>query len=855
MATTSLTPFWTIGNAETFVHLGSRETGLTSAEAAERLARVGPNSTAAIARRSILGKLLRRLTEPLIAILLVAAAVSGATGDWRSLIVIVVIVLFSVTLDILQEHRAESAVDALNRSVAVTASVRRDGKLVELPVRDVVPGDVVELKTGDLVPADGVVLSSRATTVNEAMLTGEPYPAEKRLGPSTAASPGDAFNALFSGTSLVGGEATMLVVATGKATSFGAIATSLQERAAPTAFETGVHALGILILRLTGFLVLFVLLTQLLRQGLSLESFLFAVALAVGLTPELLPMVMTVTLSRGAVRMAQRQVVVKRLSAIDDLGAMDILCTDKTGTLTEAKIALVGGFACDGSTSPRVADLARLNSGFVSGTRSNLDDALTAGAAAALDGWRRLDDLPFDFNRRRCSVLLARGEERLQVTKGAAEALLALCTTAEAADGSPLPLDAAMREKILELIADKGKQGLRLLGVASRHLPAGTGQIALGDEAGLTFAGCVAFIDPPKASATAAIGRLEAVGVKVKIISGDAGPVVQHLVETLSLPAQGMLTGDEIAAMTDAALIARVEGTDLFVRVSPDQKSRIVRALRRRGHTVGFLGDGSNDAPAIHAADVGLSVEGGTDVARVAADIILLAPDLNVLAEGVAEGRRTYANIMKYIRMGTSSNFGNMLSMAVASLMLPFLPLAPLQILLNNLIYDLSEIGIPFDSADREDLAAPKNWNMREVLRFTLIMGPLSSLFDALMFATLWFGFHAEVAVFRTAWFVESIITQILVIFIIRTVKPVWTSRPDRVLVATSLGGLGIALLLSLTPIGAFFGFAGLPLPICAVIAAISITYLALAEVLKRIAMRPSRFRARVLRHLESAPL
>jgi P-type Mg2+ transporter len=832
--------FWQTANAEWLAALKARPSGLSSAEAAERLLRHGPNIAVADTPRRLLGKLARRLAEPLTAILLVAAVVSGATGDWQSFVVIVGIVLLSVILDIVQEHRAEQAVDALKRSVAVTVTIRRDGQSVELPVREVVPGDVVELSVGDLVPADGVVLEASNALANEASMTGEPYPAEKRLGPAPGMGPSDAFNALFMGTSLVGGEASMLVVATGSATRFGSIAASLQQQAMPTAFERGVHALGMLILRLTGFLVLLVLLVQLVRHGLNLESFLFAVALAVGLTPELLPMVMTVTLSRGAIRMAKRQVVVKRLSAIDDLGAIDVLCTDKTGTLTEAKIALVGGLDAAGKASARVVELAGRNSRFATAMHNNLDEALLAALPTA-DDWRALADLPFDFDRRMSSVLVVHAGEHLMITKGAPEAILALCSHVERPDGSPVLLNAARRRKIAALIDVQERQGLRLLGVASKPMPASATALAPADEAGLCFCGYVTFIDPPKASATAAIGRLAAAGVRLKIISGDAAPVVQHLVETLSVPARGILTGEQIATMGDAGLAAHVVATDLFVRVSPDQKSRIVRALMRRGHTVGFLGDGINDAPAIHAADVGISVDGGSEVARDAADIVLLAPDLGVLAEGVAEGRRTYSNIMKYVRMGTSSNFGNMLSMALASVFLPFLPLSPLQILLNNLIYDISEIGIPFDSADDEDLAKPRSWNMREVLRFTLILGPLSSIFDGATFAMLWLAFRADVSVFRTAWFVESITTQILVIFLIRTARPFWKSRPDRVLVLTSLASLLVALAVALTPLGLPLGFAPLPPPILLAIAGISFAYLACAEALKRLAMRPGR--------------
>ncbi|MDF2118605.1 magnesium-translocating P-type ATPase [Roseiarcaceae bacterium H3SJ34-1] len=832
--------FWTASNDEILRSLGAGAAGLPAAEADERRRRYGPNLAVVGIHRSLIAKLGKRLAEPLIAILLIAAAISGGTGDWQSFVIILLIVLFSIVLDIVQEQKAETAIEALKRSVAVTASVRRDGKVVELSVKDIVPGDVVELRAGELVPADGVLLSGHGTLANEAILTGEPYPVEKRPGAAAGPSPSDAFNALFGGTSIVGGEAVMLVVATGGATRFGAIAASVQAKEPPTAFERGVHALGMLILRLTGFLVLFVLLTQLIHHGLSLESFLFAVALAVGLTPELLPMVMTVTLARGAVRMAARKVVVKRLSAIHDLGAMNVLCTDKTGTLTEAKIVHVGSFDADGADSTRVSGLIRLNSRFAGGTRSSLDDAILAGPPGpAEESWTRVDDLPFDFERRCASVLVSCHREMEMITKGAPEAVLSFCTHVEKADGMVVELGAAERAKITDLIEEKGRRGLRLLGVARRPMAADCRHVELSDESGLIFVGCAVFLDPPKASATAAVARLIEAGIRVKIISGDAAPVVQHLVETLSLPARGIMTGEEISDLKDAALVARVNEADLFVRVSPDQKSRIVRALRRSGHTVGFIGDGINDAPAIHAADVGLSVEGGTDVAREAADIILLAPDLGVLADGVVEGRRTYANIMKYVRMGTSSNFGNMLSMAFASLVLPFLPLAPLQILLNNLIYDVSEIGIPFDRADQEALAAPHAWSMQSVLRFTLIMGPLSSLFDMATFALLFWGFGATVGVFQTAWFVESIATQILVIFIIRTAKPLWASRPHPVLVVTSLGALAVALLLALTPLGGYVGFAAVPLPILAAIAGVSLAYLVAAEGLKRIAMRP----------------
>jgi Mg2+-importing ATPase len=824
--------FWTRPVPALLTELAAGESGLSADEAARRRARWGANAVGTVARPGLAAKLVRRFTEPLVAILLIAAVVSGSSGDWPSVVVIVGIVGLSIAIDLLQEGRAERAVEALRRSVATTARVRRDGRLVETAVEGLVPGDVVVLAAGDLVPADGVLLAAHGAAADESALTGEAFPAEKAAGGAATAA------ALFAGTVLVSGDATMLVVATGERTRFAGIAGALAAPAARTAFERGVHALGMTILRLTGFLVLFVLLARLVLGGLTIETFLFAVALAVGLTPELLPMVVTVTLARGAQRMAGRRVVVKRLAAIHDLGAMDVLCTDKTGTLTQAQITLSEAVDSSDQASVRVRQLAGLNSRFCSGTRSALDDAIEAGAAEAPDeGWSRIDDVPFDFERRRASVLLGRGPTRLLVVKGAPESVLPLCTSVEAADGA-IPLDAAMRTRLDATEAARAGEGARLLAVAWKAMPDRAAQVAPADEGTLVLAGFAAFVDPPKPSATDAVARLAAAGVRVKVISGDAAPVVRHLVATLGLPAAGLLTGTEIDGLTDAALARRVEHTDLFARVSPDQKTRIVRALRRRGHVVGFLGDGINDAPAIHAADVGLSVDTGTAVAREAAQIVLMAPDLGLLADGVAEGRRTYANIMKYVRMGTSSNFGNMLSMAIASVVLPFLPLTPLQVLLNNLLYDLSEIGIPFDRADEAAVRRPRPWRMRDVVRTVLVMGPLSSLFDLATFAMLLALAGDDPATFRTGWFVESIATQILVIFAIRTAGPAWKSRAHPVLVATSLGALALALLVALTPAGSIFGFVALPAPILAGIAGLTILYLAAAEGLKRFALR-----------------
>lgn len=830
--------YWAAAPGDLLAALDASRDGLTTAEARHRLATLGRNAAGPPAGRRIVARVAARLTEPLVAILLLAAAISGATGDWASFAIILGIVAVSVALDVTQEHRAEAAAEALRRSVAVQARVLRDGRPAEIPTEDVVPGDIVDLSAGDLVPADGIVLDSHAAQVNEALLTGEPYPVEKRPGPDAVENPADAASAMFGGTAMVAGTARMLVVATGAHARFGGIAAALGTEAPPSAFQRGLHAFGVLILRLTGFLVLFVLLTHLVSGRPALDSFLFAVALAVGLTPELLPMVMTVTLSRGALRMAARRVVVKRLAAIHDLGAMDVLCTDKTGTLTEGRIVLVGHPGLDGTDDPRVRDLAAIGAGLGTGQPSPMDAAILA-AAAPPPGWRHVADVPFTFDRRRSSVLAGQDGRRLLVVKGAAEEILARCTAAGTPDAPAVPLDPGLRARMSALEEEKAADGLRCVAVAWREMPSGTASASIEDEADLVLAGFCAFVDPPKAGAAEAIARLRHLGVQVKIVSGDSPAVVRHLVTSLGLRTRGLLTGAEIAHLSDAALAARVQHTDLFARVSPDQKTRIIRALKARGHRAGFLGDGINDAPAIHAADAGLSVDGATDVARAAADMILLDHDLGVLADGVEEGRRTHANIMKYVRMGTSSNFGNMLSMAAASLVIPFLPLTPIQVLLNNLIYDLSETGIPFDSVDPAEAARPHGWDMAEVMRFTLVLGPLSSLFDMATFAILLWGFAATPEVFRTAWFVESMATQILVIFLIRSAAPAWRMRPHPILVATSLGALAVALLLALTPLGAVFGFAPLQAPLLAAMAGLVLLYLAAAEALKRLAMAP----------------
>ena len=829
--------FWTGTLAAIADRVGCAPAGLTSQEAAERLSRFGPNLASPPARRRLVLRIARKLAEPLVAILLAAALVSAIAGDWASFATIAVVVLLSVTLESVQEHSAEASVAALQGSVAIVATILRDGSPVGVPIDRIVPGDIALLRAGDLVPADGVILSSTSARADEALLTGEPYPVDKESAREDG-SPLTDLNALFAGTALVSGEAKLWVVATGAGTRLGRIAAELRSAGSPGALERGLHRLGIVVLRLTIFLLLFVLLSQLALHRPPLESFLFAVAIAVGITPELLPMVMTVTLARGAVRMAGRKVIVRSLPAIHDLGAMDTLCTDKTGTLTKAEVELAETVTSSGARSELVAELARVNSRFSTGLTTPLDAAILAGGGDGdLQQWTRIADAPFDFERRRSAVLAETLGERLVVIKGAPEHVLPLCPALGLPDGPTGAMDDRMRERVGALCQAHAEQGFRLLAVAWKRAPGRT-TIGPEDESDLALAGFCLFRDPPKASATAAIARLRGKGVAVKIISGDDPRVVRHLIGELGLPARGVLTGEDIGRLTDTQLAHRAPHADLYARVSPEQKSRIVRALRARGHVVGFLGDGINDAPAIRAADVGLSVAEGSNVAREAADIILLNQDLGVVADGVEEGRRTFSNIMKYVRAGASSNLGNMVSMSAAPLLLPFLPLLPIQVLINNLIYDVSELGIPFDTVEPEEMAEPHNWDIRGVLRFALVMGLLSSFFDMATFGLLLWVFEAEPETFRTAWFVESMATQILVVFVIRTNGPSLKGRPHPALLASSLLALGCALLLA-SEIGAPLGFIALPGTIWGCIIALTVAYLAAAEFGKRMAASP----------------
>ena len=817
--------------------LNSSDTGLSASNAAAILKAVGPNRIASTKQKRLLAAFIGRFGNPLVLILLFAAAVSAFTGDISSFAIITAIVLMSVTLDVVQEHQAQNAAERLREQVSVSAKALRDGIAIDIPAVEIVPGDVIFLAAGDLVPADSRLIEARDLYVDEALLTGEPYPAEKDAAPAAGGGGAreTAFprNLAFMGSSVVSGTAKALVLATGRKTQLGSIAGTLQKSPPPTAFAVGIQNFGMMIVRATIFLVLFVVLINFLLHRPLLESFLFALALAVGLTPELLPMIVSVTLAHGAIRLSHKQVIVKRLSAIDDLGCMDVFCSDKTGTLTEAHIKLVRQVDLGGQDSGTVTQMALLNATFETGLKSPLDDAILATGKIDLAAWRKIDEVPFDFQRRRVSILIEGDGRRLIVVKGAPEDVLSLASRYEQQGSAPLPLDAAARETAEATFNGLGKDGYRVLGVAWREVEPDRQHANVADETDLTFCGFLAFLDPPKAGAREALTALTNLGIALKVVTGDNEQVTRHVCGELGLKVAGTLTGPEVTDLTDEALLARVDDTTLFCRVTPPQKSRIIMALRRKGHVVGYLGDGINDAPSLHAADVGFSVDTAVDVAKEAAAMILLRKDLGVLAEGVHEGRKTFVNIVKYMMMGTSSNFGNMFSMAGGVLFLPFLPMLPTQILLNNLLYDLSETAIPMDRVSDATAAQPRRWNLDIVRKFMFVFGPLSSIFDFITFGLLLWVFDADEKLFHTGWFVESLATQVLVIFIIRTAHPL-RDPPHPALVVSTLLAFAVAVALPYSPLAPWLGFAPVPVPLMGALALVTIGYLVLIYVVKR---------------------
>ncbi|MBZ5607947.1 MAG: magnesium-translocating P-type ATPase [Acidobacteriia bacterium] len=821
--------------------------GLTSEEAAERLERYGPNDPAPSRRRSSVVQLLVLFLNPLVMILLIAAAASAFLGQVVDASIIAAIVVLSVAINFVQTFRSERAVERLRGQVTLTATVSRDGEWREIPRRQVVPGDVIRLGAGDLVPADARLIESRDLYAQQAALTGESIPSEKEavanaVTTSSGGKGGDASvrNLVFLGTSVVSGTATAEVTATGPNTAFGGIAERLSMRPPETEFEHGLRQFGALILRAVFFLVLFILVVSIGMHHDALQSLLFAVALAVGLTPEFLPMITSVTLAKGAVAMARQKVIVKRLPAIQNFGSIDVLCSDKTGTLTTGNMLVERAVDAFGAPYDRPTELAWINSHFETGIRSPLDAAILKQSPVSVEGYEKRDEVPFDFERRRLSIVVdtpAPGEDRILITKGAPEGIIALSVNSEV-DGEVRPFDADASQRCQATYQELSAQGYRVLAVAYRAIEP-RAAYSSADERELTLVGFLAFADPPVEDAHEVLAAMKRDGVEVKIITGDNELVARHVCERVGLEAEQVILGEDLDSMSDVALQHVAENTSVFARVSPAQKNRILIALKQRGHVVGFMGDGINDAPSLRAADVGISVSTAVDVARDAADIILLERGLRVLHNGIIEGRRAFGNVTKYLLMGTSSNFGNMFSMAGASLFLPFLPMLPAQILLNNFLYDLAQITIPSDNVDEEYVRVPQRWNIHLIRNFMLIIGPISSLYDFLTFFVLLRIFRAGEPEFHTGWFVESLATQTLVLFVIRTMRSPWRSRPSAALAATTLAMVAVGLLLPYTPLAAPLGFTRLPGGYFAFLAAATATYLLMVEVVKRRLFRP----------------
>lgn len=764
--------------------LASRRAGLGQDEAASRLARDGPNELARSDRASPWRLFLRQYESPLVLILVFASIVALAVHELVEASIILAIIFGSTVLGFAQEYHASRALEALRRRTALKARVIRDGAESKIPASEIVTGDIVRLSAGDLAPADGVILDARDFMVSEAALTGEPFPVEKRPGVAPDGAPlSERTNCVFAGSSVRSGEATVLIAETGARTAFGEVAQRLRRREPETEFTRGLRHFGYLLLRVMVVLVVFVLIINQVLGRPFLESLLFSVALAVGMSPELLPAIVSVTLSAGARTMAKRGVLVRRLEAIENLGAIDVLCTDKTGTLTVGAAALESALDSEGGHSDRVMQLGFANASMETGIENVLDQAIVAaGEATGLAcQWRKVDEIPYDFERKRLTIVADDGEAdaRLVITKGAFDQVIAVCAQVRTGHGLE-SLDDRVRAELTAKYRSFGEAGLRALAVATRRAPIKP-DYTRADEQEMVFEGFLTFADPLKPDAKDAIAALAAAGVKVKLITGDNRFVAGHVAEAMGLNARAQLSGADIDALPDNALLPMAERTDIFVEVDPQQKERILRALQRNGHAVGFLGDGVNDAPALFAADVGVSVDQAVDVAREAADILLLERDLGVLRQGIEDGRKTFANTIKYISITTGSSFGNMVSMALAAGMLPFLPLTAVQVLLTNFLSDIPLLAVTTDSVDREHIERPQRWSVRDIQSFMLVFGILSSAFDLATFWLLLNVFHADQTTFRTTWFVVSVLTEICAVLILRTRRPVWRSAPGKI--------------------------------------------------------------------------
>ena len=833
--------FWGIPAPELLQQLQTTPQGLTNDDARQRLARYGFNLLKPKKRSDALSLLLSQFKSPIILILLFAAGLSLFLHDPVDAVIILVIVLVSGLLGFWQERGAANAVEKLLSIVQIKATALRNGASREVPTEEIVPGDVIVLNAGDVIPGDCLILESKDLFVDEAALTGETYPSEKTVGvlpPET--SLGQRTSALFMGTHVVSGSGKAVVAHTGTETEFGRVSERVKLRPPETEFERGVRRFGYLLMEVTLVLVVAIFAINVYFTRPVLESFLFAMALAVGLTPTLLPAIISINLAHGAKRMATQKVIVKRLASIENFGSMNVLCSDKTGTLTEGVVKLHSALSVDGHESEKVLLYAFLNASYETGFMNPIDEAIRKHRPFDLSGYQKLDEVPYDFIRKRLSILISKGDMHLMVTKGALSNVLAVCSSAEMAEGRIVDIT-TVRGRIQQHFEEFSRKGFRALGVAYKDVGSDT-VITREQETDMTFLGFLILYDPPKPGIIETIRKLKHLGVSLKIITGDNSLVATHLGQQVELLSPHILTGGDLHQMSDEALLKQVNEVDVFAEVEPNHKERIILALKKAGNVVGYMGDGINDASALHAADVGISVDSAVDVAKEAADIVLLEKDLGVLAEGVGEGRRTFANTLKYVFMATSANFGNMFSMAGASLFLPFLPLLPKQILLTNLLTDFPEMTIATDNVDREMLEKPRRWNIPFIRNFMMTFGILSSVFDYLTFGVLLFVLHATTDQFRTGWFLESVISASLIVLVVRSRKPFFKSRPGKYLLMATLLIVGATLLFPYTPLGELFGFSPVPFSFLLLMGVIVVLYIIAAEVAKGVFYKKAKF-------------
>jgi Mg2+-importing ATPase len=829
--------FWNVSAADLVQRLSSdQKNGLTSVQVKEKLTRYGKNLVKTAKKKDSLTLLLSQFKSPIIIIFIFTSAISFFIGEEEDALIIIVIVIISGILGFWQEKGATDAVDKLLAIVKPRCKVIRDGKLQEINSENVFPGDLVVLKSGDSVPADCLIMECKDLFVNEATLTGESYPSEKSVNSlSQESTLRQRTNSLFQGTSIVSGTSTALVARTGANTELGNISERLKHRAPETEFEHGVKRFGYFLLEITLMLVISILVINIYFHRPVLDSFLFSLALAIGLTPQLLPAIISVNLAHGAKRMAAEKVIVKRLASIENLGSMNILCSDKTGTLTTGEVKLHSAINIEGNVSEKVLLYAYLNAFYETGFVNPIDKAIKDFRQFDTSSYLKLDELPYDFIRKRLTIFVSSNDSHIIVTKGALRNVLSVCSNAESASGQVVEIS-KVKEEIQSRFEELGRKGFRVLGVSYRSMDHSCSSISKEDEINMTFAGFIVLFDPVNPGVIESISALKKLGISLKLITGDNKYVAAYVGRIVGLSNPHILVGSDLNHISAEALTKLVNDIDIFAEIEPNQKERIILALRRTAaNVVGYMGDGINDASALHAADAGISVDTAADVLKEAADFVLLEKDLGVLVKGVQEGRRTFANTLKYVFMATSANFGNMFSMAGASLFLPFLPLLPKQILFVNLLTDLPEMTISTDNVDPEIVEKPRRWDLKFISKFMLVFGLLSTVFDYITFAVLIFLLHANTDQFRTAWFTESIISAAIIVLVIRTRRPLFKSRPRKYLLLATLVIVGFTLILPITPLGQLFELKLLSVPYLAAISLIVLFYVIAAEVAKKI--------------------